>query len=249
MKHTTDRTDRAARWIADLTNPSVLSVLLLLLIAFLKSHRPQDAAVWMGVIFALYILIPVGYVYFRMRASGIPSKSIFVLITFLKKHPRDILILSVVLGIPCLVLLILLKAPGILLAPVAALLAGSIVTAMFNTFYRVSYHLDRVDNPGNNDRPHLGRDISVTGDNSSLGFLGKIAYPRAYGAAASGRYGGCGGGLSGRTAVLRLMLEITASAPSLFSGRGQSRSGLDRKRVTGDCRRRSKPNRIDRCSL
>jgi len=141
MKHTTDRTDRAARWIADLTNPSVLSVLLLLLIAFLKSHRPQDAAVWMGVIFALYILIPVGYVYFRMRASGIPSKSIFVLITFLKKHPRDILILSVVLGIPCLVLLILLKAPGILLAPVAALLGGSIVTAMFNTFYRVSYHL------------------------------------------------------------------------------------------------------------
>jgi len=141
MKHTTDRTDRAARWIADLTNPSVLSVLLLLLIAFLKSHRPQDAAVWMGVIFALYILIPVGYVYFRMRASGIPSKSIFVLITFLKKHPRDILILSVVLGIPCLVLLILLKAPGILLAPVAALLAGSIVTALFNTFYRVSYHL------------------------------------------------------------------------------------------------------------
>ncbi|MGA9697183.1 MAG: hypothetical protein WBQ62_12315 [Dehalococcoidales bacterium] len=141
MKHTTDRTDRAARWIADLTNPSVLSVLLLLLIAFLKSHRPQDAAVWMGVIFALYILIPVGYVYFRMRASGIPSKSIFVLITFLKKHPRDILILSVVLGIPCLVLLILLKAPGILLAPVAALLVGSIVTALFNTFYRVSYHL------------------------------------------------------------------------------------------------------------
>ena len=141
MKHTTDRTNRAARRIADLTNPSVLSVLLLLLIAFLKSHRPQDAAVWMGVIFALYILIPVGYVYFRMRASGIPSKSIFVLITFLKKHPRDILILSVVLGIPCLVLLILLKAPGILLAPVAALLVGSIVTALFNTFYRVSYHL------------------------------------------------------------------------------------------------------------
>jgi hypothetical protein len=38
-------------------------------------------------------------------------------------------------------LLILLKAPAILLAPVAALLAGSIVTALFNTFYRVSYHL------------------------------------------------------------------------------------------------------------
>jgi hypothetical protein len=141
MAQQTDRTDRAARLIANVTNPSVLSVLLLLLIAFLKSHNPSEAAVWMGVIFALYILIPVLYVYFRMRTSGIRSKSILVLITFLKKHPRDILILSVVLGIPCLILLILLKAPAILLATVAALLAGSIVTALFNTFYRVSYHL------------------------------------------------------------------------------------------------------------
>jgi uncharacterized membrane protein len=38
-------------------------------------------------------------------------------------------------------LLILLKAPAILLTTVVALLAGSIVTALFNTFYRVSYHL------------------------------------------------------------------------------------------------------------
>jgi len=141
MEPKTDRTNRAAKLIADLTNPSVLSVLLLLMIAFLKSHKPSEAAVWMGVIFALYILIPVVYVYLRMQASGIRSKSILVLITFLKKHPKDILILSVVLGIPCLMLLILLKAPAILLAPVAALLAGSIVTALFNTFYRVSYHL------------------------------------------------------------------------------------------------------------
>jgi hypothetical protein len=141
MNPNTDRTNRAARLIADLTNPSVLGVLLLLLIAFLKSHKPTEAAVWMGVIFALYILIPAVYVYLRMQANGIRSKSILVLITFLKKHPKDILILSVVLGIPCLVFLILLKAPPILLAPVAALLIGSIVTALFNTFYRVSYHL------------------------------------------------------------------------------------------------------------
>ena len=144
MEPKTDRTNRAAKLIADLTNPSVLSVLLLLMIAFLKSHKPSEAAVWMGVIFALYILIPVVYVYLRMQASGIRSKSILVLITFLKKHPKDILILSVVLGIPCLMLLILLKAPAILLAPVAALLAGSIVTALFNTFYRVSYHLTAI---------------------------------------------------------------------------------------------------------
>ena len=31
-----------------------------------------------------------------------------------------------------------------LLAPVIALLAGSIITAVFNTFYRVSYHLTAI---------------------------------------------------------------------------------------------------------
>ena len=81
------------------------------------------------------------YVFFRMHTKGIHSKSIFVLITYLKQHPFDILILSFLLGIPCLLLLILLKAPAILLATVVALLAGSIVTATFNIFYRVSYHL------------------------------------------------------------------------------------------------------------
>jgi hypothetical protein len=115
-----------------------------LLIAFTKSKKLSETAIWMGVLFALYILIPVMYVYFRMHVSGIHSKSVFVLITYLKKHPSDILILSFLLGIPCLVILILLKAPAILLTTVVALLAGSIVTAVFNTFYRVSYHLTAI---------------------------------------------------------------------------------------------------------
>ena len=141
MKQKVDRITQFAHVVSNVTNPSVLSVILLLIIAFNKSHKPSEAAAWMFVIIALYILIPVVYVFFRMDTKGNHSRSILELITFLKKHPYDILILSVVLGIPCLVLLVLLKAPAILLAPVAALLIGSIVTASFNIFYRVSYHL------------------------------------------------------------------------------------------------------------
>ncbi|MGP8080154.1 MAG: hypothetical protein ACLPVI_06555 [Dehalococcoidales bacterium] len=140
MKQKIYRTTNIAKIITGLTNPSVLSVLLLLLIAFTKSHKPT-AAVWMGVIFALYILIPAVYVYLRMQASGIRSKSVFELITFLKNHPIDILILSFVLGIPCFLTLTFLKAPTILLATILALLTGPIVAALFNTFYRLSYHL------------------------------------------------------------------------------------------------------------
>jgi hypothetical protein len=139
-----DRATHIAKIVTGLTNPSILSVLLLLLIAFTKSSKPSGAAVWMAVIFAFYIFIPVLYVYFRMQASGIRSKSVFEIITFLKKHPVDILILSFVLGIPCLLVLIFLKAPTMLLAPVIALLAGSIITAVFNIFYRVSYHLTAI---------------------------------------------------------------------------------------------------------
>ena len=73
--------------------------------------------------------------------AGFASKSILVLITFLKKHPKDILILSVVLGIPCLILLILLKAPGDITGAGSGLTCRFNCTALFNTFYRVSYHL------------------------------------------------------------------------------------------------------------
>ena len=141
MRQKVDRITQFARVVSTVTNPSVLSVLLLLLIALNKSHNPPETESWMLVIIALYILIPVIYVFFRMHTKGNHSKSIFELITYLKKHPFDILILSFLLGIPCLLLLIWLKAPAMLLATVVALLAGSIVTATFNIFYRVSYHL------------------------------------------------------------------------------------------------------------
>jgi len=63
---------------------------------------------------------------------------------FLKQHPRDILILGLLLGLPCLVILLLLKAPSLMLCTLGALLASSIVIAVFNIFYRVSYHLAAV---------------------------------------------------------------------------------------------------------
>ncbi len=54
------------------------------------------------------------------------------------------MLLGLLLGLPCLTILIFLKASPLLLATLAALLASSIVTAFFNLFYRVSYHLTAV---------------------------------------------------------------------------------------------------------
>jgi hypothetical protein len=59
----------------------------------------------------------------------------------LKRHPGDILILAVILGLSCLAILLFFKAPTVFISTVVALLAGAIVTALFNIFYRVSFHL------------------------------------------------------------------------------------------------------------
>jgi len=60
---------------------------------------------------------------------------------FLKQHPRDILIVGVLSGLPCVVILVFLEAPLLLLETLIALLASSLIIASFNIFYRVSYHL------------------------------------------------------------------------------------------------------------
>ena len=60
---------------------------------------------------------------------------------FLKQHPKDILILGVLFGLPCLVILAFLEAPSLLLCTLAALLVSSLVIALVYKFYRVSYHL------------------------------------------------------------------------------------------------------------
>jgi len=59
---------------------------------------------------------------------------------FLKQHPRDILIVGVLSGLPCVVILVFLEAPLLLLETLIALLASSLIIASFNIFYRVSYH-------------------------------------------------------------------------------------------------------------
>jgi hypothetical protein len=130
-----------ARTVTRYTNPSILSVLLVLLIAFTKSDRFSNSLVFIGVISVFYILIPVLYVYLRTKSTGKHLKSVYALTVFLKKRPADILILAFLLGLPCLIILCYLNAPIILIQTVVALLAGSITAAVFNLFYRVSYHL------------------------------------------------------------------------------------------------------------
>ena len=133
-----------ARVISVVTNPCILSVAVLLLMAYAKSNKPLVLLGWFSVILWFLVVLPLVYVY--LRTSGGEGKARYIAdpTAFLKQHPRDICVLGVVCGVPCLLGLVFLDAPRPLIYTLVALLATSVVIAVFNLFYRVSYHLGAV---------------------------------------------------------------------------------------------------------
>ncbi|MFH1926199.1 MAG: hypothetical protein ABIK32_06880 [Chloroflexota bacterium] len=144
MEGEASRSSYLARVISKITNPCILSVLVLLLMAFTESTNVGVLIGWAAIVFLFLVLLPLVYVYIRTSKSRGGTKLLSNPTLFLKQHPRDILILGLLLGLPCLVILVVLEAPPLLISTLAALLASSIVTALFNIFYRVSYHLAAV---------------------------------------------------------------------------------------------------------
>jgi hypothetical protein len=141
LEHQVTRSTYVAQIISKFTNPTILSVITLLLIAFTKSNNMSESVGWFAIIILFFVFIPVVYLLVRTSRSGNQTKSVVELTKFLKRHPTDILILALLLGFPCLITLWFLKAPTVLISAVMALVAGSIVTSLFNLFYRVSFHL------------------------------------------------------------------------------------------------------------
>ena len=141
MEHQVTRSTYVAQVISKFTNPTILSVITLLLIAFTKSSNVLESVGYFAIILLFFVFIPAVYVLMRTSRSGNQTKSLVGLTKFLKQHPIDILVIALLLGLPCLIILWFLKAPVALSSTVAALLAGSIVTSLFNLFYRVSFHL------------------------------------------------------------------------------------------------------------
>lgn len=141
MEHQVTRSTYVAQTISKFTSPTILSVIILLLIAFTKSKNLSESIEWVAIILLFFVFIPVVYVLVKTSRSGNQTKSLVELNKFLKQHPADILILALSLGLPCLLILRFFEAPAILISTIVALLAGSIVTSLFNLFYRVSFHL------------------------------------------------------------------------------------------------------------
>ena len=133
-----------ARVISRFTNPCILSVLVLLSIAYTESGNVRALVGWGTILLLFFVVLPLVYDYTRISTDRSGTKLLAGPTVFLKQHPGDILILGVLFGLPCLVILAFLEAPSLLLCTLVALLVGSLVVALSNIFYRVSYHLAAV---------------------------------------------------------------------------------------------------------
>ena len=144
MEDKVSRLNYPARAISRVTNPCIFSVLVLLLIAGTESPDACALVARVMTVFLFLVLMPFVYVYIRTFRNRSSTKLVADPTVFLKQHPRDILVLSFLLGLPCLVILLFLEAPPLMLRTLLALLASSIVAALLNIFYRISYHLAAV---------------------------------------------------------------------------------------------------------
>jgi hypothetical protein len=130
--------------ISRVTNPCILSVLVLLLIAGTESGNLRDFVGSAMVLLLFLVLLPLFYVYMRTIRSHNDEKFTTVPTVFLKHRPKDVLVLGLITGLPCFIILLFLDAPSRLLATLVVLLAISVAVALSNLFYRVSYHLAAV---------------------------------------------------------------------------------------------------------
>jgi len=135
------RLTNIAQVVSKCTNPAILSVITLLLMVFTKSTSVRESINWYAIILLFFVFIPAVYILLRTSGDRKRIKTMVELSKFLKQHPVDILGMALLLGIPCLLILWYIKAPPVLIATIAALLAGSIVTSLFNLFYKVSFHM------------------------------------------------------------------------------------------------------------
>ncbi|MBN1367262.1 MAG: hypothetical protein JW967_05005 [Dehalococcoidales bacterium] len=133
--------NKTAQIISLLTNPPMLSVIVMLLISVTKAGTMLPVAGWWVEVVVFLVLLPLVYLFIRVITSGSQIKFPMGIISFLKQHPFDVLTMSLLLGIPCLVILILLGAPPTMYGTLVALLATSIIIASVYKFYRISYHV------------------------------------------------------------------------------------------------------------
>jgi hypothetical protein len=132
---------RLAKGISWVTNPCILSVTVLLVAGYTESGGERLLLGETLVILVCLVLLPAVYVYLRLPAATRTWRRPAELTEYLRTHPRDVIVLAIFFGLPCLIILATLEEPPLVVITLVVLLATSLVVAVANLFRRVSYHL------------------------------------------------------------------------------------------------------------
>lgn len=135
------RTTEIARVISRVTNPCYLSVVVLILMAYIDSVELWPTVSYIALILLCLVLLPIAYVLARMARRGTRAKRPGDLVDFLKEHPKDVGALGMILGLPSVLVLLSLDAPKFLVATLTSLLVCSLIISLVRGFYKTSYHL------------------------------------------------------------------------------------------------------------
>ncbi len=132
---------RIAKLVSLITNPPLLSVVVLFIISFTKSNGMLLIAGWWVEVLIFLVVLPMVYVLIKLFINKTSIRFPTGIIDYLKNHPRDVFIMGVIFGIPCLVILVIFGAPVMMYGTMGALLATAFVIASVYKFYRISYHI------------------------------------------------------------------------------------------------------------
>jgi hypothetical protein len=138
------KSTRAAEIISKISNPCIVSILYLLIITFTQTDSIYESLAWIGVIVLFLVLLPLGYLLLKTYLTN--HQNIFTNdpTDYLRRHPKDILILAIVFGIPSIIILTTIKASPFLLYILSGLLLSALIAAAINLRYRVSFHLSGI---------------------------------------------------------------------------------------------------------
>lgn len=132
---------KTARVISHITNPLTFSVLVMLLISFTKTRDALTLTGWWVEILVFLVIFPFIYLLARTIITKERLMIPYGVFSFLKQHPRDVVVMCLVFGTPCLVVLMLFGAPAEMNCTLAALLVTAVIIASVYRVYRVSYHV------------------------------------------------------------------------------------------------------------
>lgn len=132
-----------AKPVSKVLNPFFISIIALLVATYTGTNNLREFGTWTLIILFFTVIVPFAFIYVKSRKGSSPRKMPNIS-QFIKERRKEIWLLVIITGIPFISLLIILKAPLILVATLVSLIGSCLVIALVNKFFKASFHISSV---------------------------------------------------------------------------------------------------------